>query len=50
VSDPDGNLIELYVDADPRLWRGDRTLVPQAYAGGRTSAGYRTTRKAAFRR
>lgn len=27
VSDPDGNLIELYVDADPQLWRSDPTLV-----------------------
>ncbi len=27
VSDPDGNLIELYVDADPQLWRADPTLV-----------------------
>ena len=23
VSDPDGNLIELYVDADPQVWRTD---------------------------
>jgi catechol-2,3-dioxygenase len=27
VSDPDGNLIELYVDADERTWRGDPTAV-----------------------
>jgi catechol-2,3-dioxygenase len=27
VSDPDGNLIELYADADPELWRRDATLV-----------------------
>jgi catechol 2,3-dioxygenase len=27
VSDPDGNLIELYVDADPRLWHDDPTSV-----------------------
>ena len=27
VSDPDGNLIELYVDADPMLWRTDPSLV-----------------------
>ena len=27
VSDPDGNLLELYVDADPSIWRGDPSLV-----------------------
>ena len=27
VSDPDGNLLELYVDGDPSLWDQDRTLV-----------------------
>jgi catechol 2,3-dioxygenase len=27
VSDPDGNLIELYVDADPNVWRDDPTSV-----------------------
>ncbi len=27
VSDPDGNLLELYVDGDPSLWRRDPTLV-----------------------
>jgi catechol 2,3-dioxygenase len=27
VSDSDGNLIELYVDADERLWRDDPTAV-----------------------
>lgn len=27
VPDPDGNLIELYVDAREALWRGDPTLV-----------------------
>jgi catechol 2,3-dioxygenase len=27
ISDPDGNLIELYVDADERLWRHDPSLV-----------------------
>ena len=27
VSDPDGNLIELYVDADPRVWRDDPAQV-----------------------
>ena len=27
VSDPDGNLIELYVDADERLWRDDPASV-----------------------
>lgn len=27
VSDPDGNRIELYVDADPRLWRDDPSAV-----------------------
>jgi catechol 2,3-dioxygenase len=27
VSDPDGNLIELYVDADAGIWRDDPTLV-----------------------
>jgi catechol 2,3-dioxygenase len=27
VSDPDGNLIELYVDADPALWRDEPALV-----------------------
>jgi catechol 2,3-dioxygenase len=27
VSDPDGNLIELYVDADPALWRANPSLV-----------------------
>ena len=27
VSDPDGNLIELYVDADETLWRQDPSLV-----------------------
>ena len=27
VSDPDGNLIELYVDADDQLWHDDPSLV-----------------------
>ena len=27
ISDPDGNLIELYVDADAQLWRDDPALV-----------------------
>ena len=27
VSDPDGNLIELYVDADDKLWHDDPSLV-----------------------
>ena len=27
VSDPDGNLIELYVDADEQIWREDPSLV-----------------------
>jgi catechol 2,3-dioxygenase len=27
ISDPDGNLIELYVDADEKLWRHDPSLV-----------------------
>lgn len=27
IEDPDGNEIELYVDADPRLWQKDPTLV-----------------------
>ena len=27
VSDPDGNLLELYVDSDPSLWHQDPTLV-----------------------
>jgi catechol 2,3-dioxygenase len=27
VTDPDGNLIELYVDADPELWHRDPTEV-----------------------
>ena len=27
ISDPDGNLIELYVDADEALWRHDPSLV-----------------------
>jgi catechol 2,3-dioxygenase len=27
VSDPDGNLIELYVDADERVWRDDPSAV-----------------------
>jgi catechol 2,3-dioxygenase len=27
VSDPDGNLIELYVDADQRVWRDDPAAV-----------------------
>ncbi len=27
VSDPDGNLIELYVDADTDIWRNDPALV-----------------------
>jgi catechol 2,3-dioxygenase len=27
VSDPDGNRIELYVDADPRIWRDDPSSV-----------------------
>ena len=27
VTDDDGNLIELYVDADPRVWRDDPTAV-----------------------
>ncbi len=27
IFDPDGNLIELYVDADAELWRQDPSLV-----------------------
>jgi catechol 2,3-dioxygenase len=27
VSDPDGNLLELYVDADEQIWREDPSLV-----------------------
>jgi catechol 2,3-dioxygenase len=27
VTDPDGNLIELYVDADPEIWRADPSRV-----------------------
>ncbi|MEY2569922.1 MAG: catechol 2,3-dioxygenase [Acidimicrobiaceae bacterium] len=27
VSDPDGNLVELYVDADPAIWRSDPSRV-----------------------
>jgi len=27
VSDPDGNLLELYVDADPSIWQADPRLV-----------------------
>ncbi len=27
VADPDGNLLELYVDAIPELWRTDPSLV-----------------------
>jgi catechol 2,3-dioxygenase len=27
ISDPDGNLIELYVDADETVWRNDPSLV-----------------------
>jgi catechol 2,3-dioxygenase len=27
ISDPDGNLIELYVDADPALWHDEPSLV-----------------------
>ena len=27
ISDPDGNLIELYVDASEQIWREDPTLV-----------------------
>ena len=27
VSDPDGNLVELYVDADPAIWQNDPTQV-----------------------
>ena len=27
ISDPDGNLIELYVDAELELWRADPSLV-----------------------
>src|SRR6266568_3028163 len=27
IPDPDGNLIELYVDADETLWRNDPSLV-----------------------
>ncbi len=27
LSDPDGNVLELYVDADPRIWRDDPSAV-----------------------
>jgi catechol 2,3-dioxygenase len=30
VADPDGNNIELYVDADPALWRADPSVVATA--------------------
>jgi catechol-2,3-dioxygenase len=30
LNDPDGNAIELYVDADPAIWRGDPTSVAHA--------------------
>ena len=32
ISDPDGNLIELYVDADEQLWRDDPSLVANSDA------------------
>jgi catechol 2,3-dioxygenase len=32
VSDPDGNLLELYVDADPAIWQGDPSLVANSDA------------------
>jgi catechol 2,3-dioxygenase len=32
VADPDGNNIELYVDADPAIWRNDPTAVATAVA------------------
>ncbi len=32
VADPDGNNIELYVDADPAIWRNDPTAVARAVA------------------
>jgi len=32
ISDPDGNRIELYVDADPRLWRDDPSAVAHSEA------------------
>ncbi|HVN50724.1 MAG TPA: VOC family protein [Acidimicrobiales bacterium] len=30
VADPDGNNVELYVDADPAIWRDDPTAVAHA--------------------
>ena len=32
VSDPDGNLLELYVGSDPSLWRQDPALVARSDA------------------
>jgi catechol 2,3-dioxygenase len=32
VADPDGNNVELYVDADPVIWRDDPTAVAHATA------------------
>jgi catechol 2,3-dioxygenase len=32
VADPDGNTIELYVDADPAIWRADPAVVATAMA------------------
>ena len=31
VQDPDGTVVELYVDADPRIWRGDPAAVATAF-------------------
>lgn len=31
-NDPDGNMLELYVDADPRIWRDDPAAVATAIA------------------
>jgi catechol-2,3-dioxygenase len=32
VSDPDGNLLELYVDADPSVWHQDSSVVAYSEA------------------
>ena len=48
VNDPDGNNVELYVDADPAIWREKPETVddapPTTDDSVRSSAGFRTTR------
>ena len=45
VSDPDGNLVELYVDADPAIWRTIPAEWPTPRPGARSTLSRRSVRR-----